>query len=57
MASAPLGDDVYGEDPTVNALQKRLAKMFGKAKSTFFSNRNNGQSSSYKTAYTTWVNK
>jgi threonine aldolase len=25
MAAAPVGDDVYGEDPSVNALQERLA--------------------------------
>jgi threonine aldolase len=30
MASAPVGDDQYGEDPTVNALQERLAAMLGK---------------------------
>ena len=36
MASAPLGDDVYAEDPTVNALQSRLAAMFGKEKALFF---------------------
>ena len=24
MAAAPVGDDQYGEDPTVNALQERL---------------------------------
>ena len=36
MASAPLGDDVYGEDPTVNALEKRLAIMFNKPKALFF---------------------
>jgi threonine aldolase len=29
MANAPVGDDVYGEDPTVNALQERLAAMLG----------------------------
>ena len=29
MASAAVGDDVYGEDPTVNALQERLAGMLG----------------------------
>ena len=32
MQNAKLGDDVYAEDPTVNALQARLAKMFGKDK-------------------------
>ena len=36
MAYAPLGDDVYAEDPTVNALQSRLAAMFGKEKALFF---------------------
>jgi threonine aldolase len=29
MASAEVGDDVYGEDPTVNALQERLAGDLG----------------------------
>ncbi|MBS0211730.1 MAG: low-specificity L-threonine aldolase [Proteobacteria bacterium] len=29
MARAPVGDDVYGEDPTVNALQQRLAIKLG----------------------------
>jgi threonine aldolase len=29
MARAAVGDDVYGEDPTVNALQERLADMLG----------------------------
>ncbi|XP_078081811.1 threonine aldolase 1 isoform X1 [Mustelus asterias] len=29
MAAAPLGDDVYGEDPTVNELQKQAAELFG----------------------------
>lgn len=30
MANAEVGDDVYGEDPTVNNLQKRCAEMSGK---------------------------
>jgi threonine aldolase len=30
MAQAEVGDDVYGEDPTVNALQERIASMLGK---------------------------
>ncbi len=29
MAAAEVGDDVYGEDPTVNALQERVAGLFG----------------------------
>ena len=29
MAGAVVGDDVYGEDPTVNLLQERLADMLG----------------------------
>ena len=29
MAAAEVGDDVYAEDPTVNALQERVATMFG----------------------------
>src|SRR4051812_32705303 len=30
MARAEVGDDVYGEDPTVNRLQEMAAAMFGK---------------------------
>ncbi|GAB3195979.1 threonine aldolase [Pontibacter aydingkolensis] len=29
MFAAPVGDDVYGEDPTVNALEEKAAAMFG----------------------------
>ncbi len=29
MAAAPVGDDVYGEDPTVTALEQRLASELG----------------------------
>ncbi len=35
MANALLGDDVYGEDPTVNALQERAAALFGKEAALF----------------------
>ncbi|WP_350342750.1 low-specificity L-threonine aldolase [Proteinivorax tanatarense] len=35
MAEAKVGDDVYGEDPTVNLLQQKVAKVFGKEKSLF----------------------
>jgi threonine aldolase len=30
MAEAEVGDDVYGEDPTVNRLERRAAELFGK---------------------------
>eukprot|EP01034_Spumella_vulgaris_P009863 gene9863-12515_t len=29
MWSAPVGDDVMGDDPTVNALQDKAATLFG----------------------------
>jgi threonine aldolase len=29
MAGAPVGDDVYGEDPTVTALEARVAELLG----------------------------
>lgn len=36
MASAPMGDDVMGDDPTVIRLQKTLAERTGKAAGQFF---------------------
>ena len=30
MMDAPLGDDVWGDDPTVNLLQERCASLFEK---------------------------
>ena len=35
MASSPVGDDVYGDDPTVNSLEERVATMFGKEAGVF----------------------
>ena len=35
MARAEVGDDVYGEDPTVRALEERVAGMFGKDAALF----------------------
>jgi threonine aldolase len=35
IASAPVGDDVYGDDPTVNSLEERVAAMFGKEAGLF----------------------
>src|SRR5215216_6507105 len=35
MAEAPLGDDQFGEDPSVNALQERVAALLGKEAALF----------------------
>lgn len=35
MADADVGDDVYGEDPTVKALERRTAELFGKEAALF----------------------
>lgn len=36
MMHADVGDDVYKEDPTVNALEQRIAEMFGMDEALFF---------------------
>ena len=36
MFMAEVGDDVFGADPTVNALQKKAAHLFGKEAALFF---------------------
>jgi threonine aldolase len=35
MAAAPVGDDQYGEDPSVNLLQERIAALIGKEAALF----------------------
>ena len=35
MFAAPLGDDVFGDDPSVNALQERIAALLGKEAALF----------------------
>ena len=35
MAEAEVGDDVFGEDPTVNALQEKVAQILGKENAIF----------------------
>ncbi len=37
MADAPVGDDVYGDDPTVRALEERVAALLGKEDAIFVS--------------------
>ena len=35
IATAPVGDDVYADDPTVNSLEERVANLFGKEAGLF----------------------
>lgn len=35
MMKAEVGDDVFGEDPTINALEKKVSEMFGKEAALF----------------------
>src|SRR3989337_4352015 len=35
MAAAEVGDDVFGDDPTVNSLQERCAELLGKEAGLF----------------------
>jgi threonine aldolase len=42
MAEAPVGDDVYGEDPTVNALETQAAAILGKEAGLFVASGTQG---------------
>lgn len=35
MFAAPVGDDVFGEDPTINALEEKIATLFGMEAAVF----------------------
>ena len=35
IAGAPVGDDVFGEDPTVNELEASVARLLGKAAAVY----------------------
>ena len=35
MTNAEVGDDVYSEDPTVNSLEEKVARLFGKDAALF----------------------
>jgi threonine aldolase len=49
MAEAEVGDDVYGEDPTINRLQARAAEIFGREASLFVPSGSMGNLISIKT--------
>ena len=42
IARAEVGDDVFGDDPTVDALQERVAALFGKEAALFVSSGTQG---------------
>ena len=43
MAEAEVGDDVYGEDPTINRLEQRASEIFGREACDFCAHGNDGQ--------------
>ncbi len=49
MASAEVGDDVFGEDPTVNELQETVARLFGHEDSLFVPSGTMGNQIAIKT--------
>jgi threonine aldolase len=49
MAEAPVGDDVYGEDPTVNALERLAAQRLGKEAGLFVASGTQGNITSLLT--------
>jgi threonine aldolase len=42
IAAAPVGDDVYGEDPTINQLEQKSADLFGKEAALFVTSGTQG---------------
>jgi threonine aldolase len=49
MAQAEVGDDVYGEDPTVSALEAKVAAMFGKEAGLFVPSGSMGNQTAIQT--------
>jgi threonine aldolase len=49
IAKAPVGDDVYGEDPTVDALQRRAAQLLGTEAALFVPSGTMGNQASLRT--------
>ncbi|MGZ4143466.1 MAG: threonine aldolase family protein, partial [Actinomycetota bacterium] len=48
MAEAEVGDDVWGEDPTANALQEQCAELFGKEAGLFVPSGSMGNEAAIK---------
>ena len=50
MARAEVGDDVFGEDPTVLALEEEVARLTGKEAALFVSSGHDGQPARHRAA-------
>src|SRR5947209_2213340 len=48
MAEAEVGDDVYGEDPTINKLEQRAAEVFAREAAIFVPTGSMGNSIAIK---------
>ena len=53
MLNAPLGDDVFGDDPSVLALEEKAATMLGQRGRPLCTDRHHGQSDLYPRPYPT----
>ena len=53
MTQAPVGDDVFKEDPSVNALEAKVATMFGKEAALFFPSGTMANQTAIKLAHPT----
>lgn len=53
MMHAEVGDDVFGEDPTVNKLESKLAALFGMDEGVFLPFGHHGQPDWHSGAYPT----
>ena len=51
IAEAEVGDDVFGEDPTVNRLEERAAEIMGKQASLFVPSGTMGNQNRRQRAY------
>lgn len=54
MAKSPVGDDQYGEDPSVNALQKGVAELLGKEAALFVPSGTMANQIALKVFHSTW---
>jgi len=53
MFDAPVGDDVFGDDPTINFLEKKAADLFGTETALFLCIGNNDQPTGDADSYST----